>query len=113
MFARSRDLVDECGLTHLHVFPFSPRPGTPAARMPPVRGDVIKERARQLRACGEAALHRHLDREVGSTRKILTERGNTGRTEQFTQVKFNVDVVPGHLLDAAITSHDGKALIAA
>lgn len=113
MFARSLDLVEECGLTHLHVFPFSPRPGTPAARMPQVRGDVTKERARALRACGEAALHRHLDREVGVTRKILTERGNTGRTEQFTQVRFNADVAPGHIVSASIAAHDGKALIAA
>ena len=56
MFARSLDLVDECGLTQLHVFPFSPRPGTPAARMPQVARDVVKERARRLREKGEAAL---------------------------------------------------------
>src|SRR5947208_6287629 len=61
MFARSLDLVDECGLTHLHVFPFSPRPGTPAARMPQVRRDVINERARRLRKKGDEALRRHLD----------------------------------------------------
>ena len=113
MFARSLDLVGECGLTHLHVFPFSPRPGTPAARMPQLRGDLIKERARQLRARGEAALHRHLDREVGASRKILTERGNTGRTEQFTQVRFGSDVAPGHIVSASIAAHDGKVLIAA
>ena len=113
MFARSLDLVDECGLTHLHVFPFSPRPGTPAARMPRVRGDVIKERARQLRVRGETALLRHLDREVGTSRKILAERGNTGRTEQFTQVRFKADVPPGNIVSASIASHDGKALIAA
>ncbi len=68
MFARSLDLVDECGLTQLHVFPFSPRPGTPAARMPQVAGDVVKERARRLREKGEAALRRHLDGEVGARR---------------------------------------------
>ncbi len=113
MFARSRDLVEECGLTHLHVFPFSPRPGTPAARMPQVRGNVIKERAWRLRVCGEAALRRHLDREVGVTRRILTERGNAGRTEQFTQVRFNTDIAPGHIVSASIAAHDGKALIAA
>jgi threonylcarbamoyladenosine tRNA methylthiotransferase MtaB len=113
MFSRSLDLVDECGLTHLHVFPFSPRPGTPAARMPQLRGDVIKERARQLRARGEAALRHHLDREVGASRMILTERGNTGRTEQFTQVRFNADVVAGLIVNASIATHDGKALIAA
>jgi threonylcarbamoyladenosine tRNA methylthiotransferase MtaB len=113
MFARSRDLVDDCGLTHLHVFPFSPRPGTPAARMPQVPGDVIKQRARVLRAAGDAALRRHLDREVGSTRNVLTERGNTGRTEQFTQVRFGGDIAPGKIVRAGIASHDGRALIAA
>ena len=66
MFARSLDLVEECGLTHLHVFPFSPRPGTPAARMPQVARDIVKERARRLRAKGEAALRRHLDAQVGA-----------------------------------------------
>ena len=61
MFARSLDLVDECGLTQLHVFPFSPRPGTPAARMPQLDRTLVKERARRLREKGEAALRRHLD----------------------------------------------------
>src|SRR5262249_60567504 len=65
MFARSLDLVDACGLTHLHVFPFSPRPGTPAARMPQISREVIKDRARRLREKGEAALRRHLDAQVG------------------------------------------------
>ena len=65
MFARSLDLVEECDLTFLHVFPYSPRPGTPAARMPQVAGDVIKSRAKRLRAMGEAALQRRLDRELG------------------------------------------------
>ena len=68
MFARSLDLVDECGLTQLHVFPFSPRPGTPAARMPQVAGDAIKDRARRLREKGEQALRRHLDDEIGARR---------------------------------------------
>ena len=88
MFARSLDLVDECGLTHLHVFPFSPRPGTPAARMPQVARDVVKERARRLREKGEAALRRHLDGEIGARRRVLTERGGIGRTEQFTPVRL-------------------------
>jgi threonylcarbamoyladenosine tRNA methylthiotransferase MtaB len=81
--------------------------------MPQVRGDVIKERARMLRARGEAALQRHLERSVGTTQNILTERGNTGRTEQFTQVRFNDNVAPGQIVTAAIATHDGKALIAA
>ena len=84
MFARSLDLVDECGLTHLHVFPFSPRPGTPAARMPQVDRAIVKERARVLREKGEAALARHLDGEIGARRRVLTESRALGRTEQFT-----------------------------
>ena len=66
MFARSLDLIDACGLTQLHVFPFSPRPGTPAARMPQVDRTIIKERARRLREKGETALRHHLDREIGA-----------------------------------------------
>src|ERR1044072_8499234 len=65
MFARSQSLVEECGLAFLHVFPYSPRPGTPAARMPQLRGDVVRDRARRLRAAGEAALRRRLDTETG------------------------------------------------
>ena len=64
MFARSQDLVEECGLTFLHVFPYSPRPGTPAARMPQVAGNEIRERARRLRSTGEAALQRRLASEL-------------------------------------------------
>ena len=86
MFARSQDLVEECGLTFLHVFPYSPRPGTPAARMPQVAGDEIKERAKRLRAAGEAALRRRLASEVGATRQVLIESATQGRTEHFVPV---------------------------
>jgi threonylcarbamoyladenosine tRNA methylthiotransferase MtaB len=113
MFERSLALVDDCGLTHLHVFPFSPRPGTPAARMPQLRGDVIKERARRLREAGEAALRRHLESEVGSARRVLTERGGVARTEQFTPVRLNAPLEPGLILDLVIGGHDGRQLIAA
>jgi threonylcarbamoyladenosine tRNA methylthiotransferase MtaB len=113
MFNGSLDLVDECGLTHLHVFPFSPRPGTPAARMPQVAGDVIKERARRLRTKGEAALRRHLDGEVGARRTVLTERGGLARTEQFTPVRLAMPAEPGLMLDVAVTGHDGRQLLAA
>ena len=113
MFARSLDLVDECGLTQLHVFPFSPRPGTPAARMPQVAGDVIKERARRLREAGEAALRHHLDREIGARRDVLTERGGLARTPQFTPVRMAAPVEPGLILDVTIAGHDGRQLLAA
>ena len=72
-FARSRELVAECGLTHLHVFPYSARPGTPAARMPQVPHPLRKERAALLRQDGAAALRRHLEAEVGARRRVLTE----------------------------------------
>jgi threonylcarbamoyladenosine tRNA methylthiotransferase MtaB len=113
MFNRSLDLVDECGLTQLHVFPFSPRPGTPAARMPQVAGDAIKDRARRLREKGEAALRRHLDAEVGAQRRVLTERGGVGRTPQFVPVRLAAPVEPGVMLDVAVAGHDGRQLLAA
>jgi threonylcarbamoyladenosine tRNA methylthiotransferase MtaB len=113
MFARSLDLVDECGLTYLHVFPFSPRPGTPAARMPQVARAAVKERARRLREHGAAALRRHLDREVGARRRVLVESNELGRTEQFTSVRLAAAAEPGIICDLAIAGHDGRQLVAA
>jgi threonylcarbamoyladenosine tRNA methylthiotransferase MtaB len=113
MFTRSLDLVDECGLTHLHVFPFSPRPGTPAARMPQVPHAVIKERAKRLRDRGHAALHQQLESEIGHVRQVLVERGNIGRTVQFMPVRHGNNAAPGSLLDVRIAGHDGTHLIAA
>jgi threonylcarbamoyladenosine tRNA methylthiotransferase MtaB len=112
-FARSRDLVDECSLTHLHVFPYSERPGTPAARMPQVPHALRKERAAVLRQHGEAALRRHLVTQIGATRRVLTERGGIGRTEQFTAVRLSAPSDPGLMLDLIIANHNGKQLIAA
>jgi threonylcarbamoyladenosine tRNA methylthiotransferase MtaB len=113
MFARSLDLVDECGLTQLHVFPFSPRPGTPAARMPQLDRTLIKQRAQRLRERGEAALRAHLDAQVGVTRRVLTERGGIARTEQFTAVRLNAPLAPGLFLDLTVAGHDGRQLLAA
>jgi threonylcarbamoyladenosine tRNA methylthiotransferase MtaB len=113
MFARSLDLVEECGLTHLHVFPFSPRPGTPAARMPQVAREIVKDRARRLRERGEAALARHLQAEVGAARRVLTETEALGRTEGFALVRFTHPVAPGAILDVTMASHDGRELLAA
>jgi threonylcarbamoyladenosine tRNA methylthiotransferase MtaB len=112
-FARSRELVAECGLTHLHVFPYSQRPGTPAARMPQVPPQLRKERARLLRQDGAAALTRHLDGEIGARRRVLAESNDTGRTEQFTPVRLAHSAEPGTMLDVSIASHDGRQLIAA
>jgi len=113
MFVRSLDLVDECGLTYLHVFPFSPRPGTPAARMPQVRRESVKDRARRLRQKGAAALRRHLDAQVGARRRVLTESREVGRTEHFTQVRLKAPVEPGVILDLTVAGHDGRQLLAA
>ncbi|MBZ6075579.1 tRNA (N(6)-L-threonylcarbamoyladenosine(37)-C(2))-methylthiotransferase MtaB [Microvirga puerhi] len=113
MFTRSLDIVEECSLTHLHVFPFSPRPGTPAARMPQVARDAVKDRARRLRERGEAALLKHLGEEVGARRNVLVETGQLGRTEGFTLVRFDRSVAPGEILPVTIAGHDGKELLAA
>ncbi len=113
MFTRSLELVDACRLTQLHVFPFSARPGTPAARMPQVPRDIVKERARTLREKGEVALRAHLETQVGARRTVLTERGGIGRTEQFTAVRLASPLEPGRILDLNIVGHDGRQLLAA
>jgi threonylcarbamoyladenosine tRNA methylthiotransferase MtaB len=113
MFARSLDLVDECGLTTLHVFPFSARPGTPAARMPQVDRGVVRERARRLREKGEAALACYLGAQVGACRQVLVESRALGRTEQFTPVRLSAAVEPGTILDLTISDHNGRQLLAA
>jgi len=111
MFARSQDLVEECDLTFLHVFPYSPRPGTPAARMPQVSGERIKDRAKRLRVAGEAALRRRLTSEIGATRQVLIESARQGRTEHFLPVVISGET-PGAVRALAITGNDGKRLIA-
>jgi threonylcarbamoyladenosine tRNA methylthiotransferase MtaB len=113
MFQNSFDLVEACGLTHLHVFPFSPRPGTPAERMPQVPPAVVKERARRLREHGADALGKRLDAEIGTTRRVLTESHGIGRTEQFMQVRLATSLEPGRILDLKMTGHDGRQLLAA
>lgn len=110
MFQNTLRIVDECGLTHLHVFPFSPRPGTPAARMPQVDRKLVKERGARLRAKGEEALARHLDAEIGAFRPVLIEREGLGRTEQFTQTEIDGGV-PGEIVDVRIKGHTGRHLL--
>jgi threonylcarbamoyladenosine tRNA methylthiotransferase MtaB len=109
-FANSLRLVEECGLTWLHVFPYSPRPGTPAARMPQVDGAAIRDRAARLRAAGAQAVQAHLETQVGRHHDILTEAPRMGRTEQFTEVAFAEDRPVGEIVRAAITGHDGQKL---
>jgi threonylcarbamoyladenosine tRNA methylthiotransferase MtaB len=112
-FRRSLDLVEECDLAFLHVFPYSPRHGTPAARMPQVARETVKERARRLRTQGEAALARHLDREIGAVRRVLAETNEGGHTEHFTPVQFDDVVEPGRIVEARMIRHDGRRLVAA
>ena len=109
MFAATLDLVDACGLTHLHVFPFSPRPGTPAARMPQVAPQIAKQRAARLREKGDAALRRHLDAQSGRTLRLLSERGGTARAADFTLARTQ-GVDAGLMIEALCTGHDGRAL---
>ena len=112
MFQQSLRLVDECGLTFLHVFPFSPRKGTPAARMPAVQGPLIKDRAARLRAAGDSALARHLALQVGQTHRILMESPKMGRTEQFTEVDFLVDQAEGQIVTKQIIGKNKARLLA-
>ena len=111
-FDASLRLVEDCGLTFLHVFPFSPRNGTPAARMPQLAGPVIRERAARLRVAGDAALARQLATSVGQVRRILTECPRMGRTEHCTEVRFSADQPEGQIVTVRITGHDGATLLA-
>lgn len=109
-FANSLDLVTACDLTWLHVFPYSPRSGTPAARMPAVDGPTIKARAARLRAAGNDAVARHLDAQIGRTHRILMESPRMGRTEQFTETHFAIDQREGQIVTATITDQDRNGL---
>lgn len=111
MFENTLRIVDECGLTYLHVFPFSPRPGTPAARMPQMDRSIIKERAARLRAKGEEAVLQHLKSELGKEREVLVEKEGLGRTELFTEVELDANT-PGSLVKARIKGHTHRHLIA-
>ena len=111
MFQQSVDLVADCGLTFLHVFPFSPRQGTPAARMPQLAGPVVKDRAARLRAVGVRALAAHLDAQLGRDHRVLTEGARIGRTEQFAEVSFAADQPEGRIQSVRIAGvQDGRLL---
>ncbi|AOG05169.1 tRNA (N(6)-L-threonylcarbamoyladenosine(37)-C(2))-methylthiotransferase MtaB [Bosea sp. RAC05] len=113
MFARSLDLIGECGLSYVHVFPYSARPGTPAARMPQLPGPVVAERAARLREAAGAAHAAHLAARLGRPLTVLTERGNTGRAPDFTLVRFRRETAPGEIVSVSAQAADARALIAA
>ncbi|MFP6663725.1 MAG: tRNA (N(6)-L-threonylcarbamoyladenosine(37)-C(2))-methylthiotransferase MtaB [Deltaproteobacteria bacterium] len=106
MFRNSLDLIDEAGLVHLHVFPYSERPGTPAARIPAVAKKVRKERAALLRAAGEAALQRHLEAKVGSLEEVLVEADGRGLTPDFSRVVLDREVPAGRFARVCIEAAD-------
>jgi len=112
MFDNSLKLIEDCGLTWLHVFPFSPREGTPAARMPQMDRSIIKERAARLRSRGELAVQNHLAAQIGLEHNILIENERMGRTEGFTEVLFNKDQIKGSIVNAKIVSKSQTQLIA-
>jgi threonylcarbamoyladenosine tRNA methylthiotransferase MtaB len=117
MFEGTLSLVEEAGLSFLHVFPYSARPGTPAARMPAVKGAVVKARAAALRAAGEAALARHLARQVGRRLMGLVERADSGagglaRADDFTEIAFTGEAAVGEIVPLKVNGHDGKRAVA-
>ncbi len=111
MFSRTLDLVVECGLTHLHVFPYSPRPETPAARMPQVAPPIVKARAQRLRTLGDARLARHLAKQQGKALRVLAERGGLARAADFTLAR-TPGAIAGEMFDIRVLGHDGRALLA-
>jgi threonylcarbamoyladenosine tRNA methylthiotransferase MtaB len=112
MFANSLKIVEECDLTYLHVFPYSPRPGTPAAKMPQVDKRIAKQRAALLRAAGEKQHEKFLARQVGETHQVLIERDNIGRTEQFAPIIIE-GTEPGQILEAQVTGVGKQGLVGA
>ncbi len=112
MFENTLKLVDEAGLAFLHVFPFSPRPGTPAARMPQLQRPVIKARAARLREAGQAALQRHLAAQVGRTLSGLVEKGGIARAEDFTEIAFSGEAEVGGIVMLKVTGVEAGRLTA-
>ena len=110
MFGKSLSVVDACGLTYLHVFPFSPRQGTPAARMPQIPRAVVKERAALLRDKGASVLSQFLTMQAGSEVEVLMEREGIGRTRQFAEIHLSASRQPGDIVRARVNGHDGRRL---
>ncbi|WP_425081289.1 tRNA (N(6)-L-threonylcarbamoyladenosine(37)-C(2))-methylthiotransferase MtaB [Ruegeria arenilitoris] len=112
-FENSLKLVTDCDLTWLHVFPYSKRDGTPAARIPQqINGNIIKDRAARLRAAGEAQVAKHLNEQIGKTHHILMENPHMGRTEQFTEVAFNTPHTEGQIVTAKVLGRSDTQLTA-
>ncbi|MGL4325206.1 MAG: tRNA (N(6)-L-threonylcarbamoyladenosine(37)-C(2))-methylthiotransferase MtaB [Beijerinckiaceae bacterium] len=112
MFQRSLDILEECGIVYLHAFPYSARPGTPAAKIPPVPGDIVKQRTKRLRARGDALFRTHLQNHIGATCMVLTEANGLGHAEDFSLVQLPEKMPRGVLTPFKIIGASEKALIA-
>jgi threonylcarbamoyladenosine tRNA methylthiotransferase MtaB len=112
MFENTLRLVDDASLSFLHVFPFSPRPGTPAARMPQLPRPEIKARADRLRAKGAEALERHLARQAGRTLRALVEQAGRARAEDFTEIGFEGEAEVGAVAPMTVSGHNGRRALA-
>ncbi len=112
MAENSQRLAIECDIAYMHVFPYSERPGTPAAKMPQIPGNIRKERAARLRQIGEDNLKRFLESQIGETLSVLVENETTGRTEQYAPVAFDFSAEPGTIIDVLINKTDNKKLYA-
>ena len=110
MFRNSVELVEECGLAMLHVFPFSPRSGTPAARMPQVPGNIVRERASELRAAGRAERLKQFQRLVGKNVTILMESESAGRTEHFADAEIDTAKTVGSIIRGRVSRLNGSKL---
>ena len=112
-FEASRSLIEELGLAYVHVFPFSARPGTPAARMPQLDRSLVKARASALRAAGDAALHRHLQAQVGRRLSAVVERAGLARAQDFTEIAFSGPGAAGEVIELRVAGRDGRRAVAA
>ncbi|PCI47136.1 MAG: tRNA (N(6)-L-threonylcarbamoyladenosine(37)-C(2))-methylthiotransferase MtaB [Alphaproteobacteria bacterium] len=115
MFQNSLRLVEDCGLTYLHVFPYSAREGTPAAKMPAVAGNIRKERAARLRALGKEQFDRYMSSQIGRTVSILVEKAQgesvIGHTEHFAPAKIMADLEPGYIANVRVSGYENGILI--
>lgn len=112
MFARTMETLERCHITFAHVFPFSPREGTPAARMPQLAGDVRKARARKIRSLGEAVLGDFMESRIGKTVSVLVEKNNHGHCEHYCPVQLTSDVIAGEIVCAKVEKIQDGSLIA-
>ena len=111
MFENTLSLVADAGLAYVHAFPFSPRPGAPAARMPQLARETVKARAARLRGAGDMALNRHLHRQIGRTVSAIVEKAGAARAEDFTEIAWSGEAAAGAMVRLEITGHDGRRAI--